>query len=754
MTNRRHFLRSAAASSILSPGIMNQLFAAGMLCGIAAPRAQEASVSFLGTDDTTQGSWKGVYGADGHAIPYKDGKMQGWAKLPDYASLYFVYGYEHWWQEETSDPRALERTDATDGRVAPKRLAFGDRGDKYFIVDVTIKGGAARDVSIYAVDWDRNGMSLLIEAADGHTDEVLHSQNVGGLQEGKYIRYRVKGRVKFKISGANGRGFDYAAVFFDGGQAPSRPADLALNKNAAASSGANPGCVTDGNYLIVPDQSCVWRPDGPQNDWLEVDLGGNVSFNKAGLIQESGEFANRITGYKIQYWNGSSWMDAYSGGECPGLYCADVFPPVTGSKARLLISSARGSAGLRELEIFNTGELAAVPPAPAPLAATVGGDGKIGLLWNKCRWARGYKVKRASRPEGPYETISDAVFGEYFNDEGLVNGEAYYYRVSAFNALGEGPDSRTAVAQPEAPVPMSDPQGSQWKVSANNHDLWYSDGISLIKGILLSQNYGWCAEVVKSDQYRRLATFLNCAIVFDRATGPSSTSPQTTLSAIQALAAASGHPELAHAPVFAWGHSNGTPGPANFAAAYPDRTFGWLAFRNAFFDQLRKPGAYKVPGLVLQGQSDVSYYSDQLASLMHEREQKRCLMAIQVEPGAGHGASGQTLKMVLAFIKDCYEARVPLDIDTTDGPADLIDFSEDQGWLGDNDCLPPSGVQPGARERTGYQVPVIAPYDSYQGYKPRASWMINETMARKWLEFGVTGNLKNWQGHAPTVDGS
>lgn len=61
------------------------LFAAGMLCGIAAPRAHEASVSFLGTDDTTQGSWKGVYGADGHAIPYKDGKMQGWAKLPDYA---------------------------------------------------------------------------------------------------------------------------------------------------------------------------------------------------------------------------------------------------------------------------------------------------------------------------------------------------------------------------------------------------------------------------------------------------------------------------------------------------------------------------------------------------------------------------------------------------------------------------------------------------------------------------------------------
>ncbi len=52
--------------------------------------------------------------------------------------------------------------------------------------------------------------------------------------------------------------------------------------------------------------------------------------------------------------------------------------------------------------------------------------------------------------------------------------------------------------------------------------------------------------------------------------------PQKTLAALTDIAAQSGHPELAHAPVFIFGFSGDAAGPAAMAEVFPDRTLGGI----------------------------------------------------------------------------------------------------------------------------------------------------------------------------------
>ena len=77
------------------------------------------------------------------------------------------------------------------------------------------------------------------------------------------------------------------------------------------------------------------------NEWLEIDLGTNRTFNKTILRQSN---SDRITGYKIQYQKGTEWVDAYTGGPMGTKVRIDTFPPVTASKVRLLVTSVQPGA--------------------------------------------------------------------------------------------------------------------------------------------------------------------------------------------------------------------------------------------------------------------------------------------------------------------------------------------------------------------------------------------------------------------------
>ena len=57
---------------------------------------------FVGTDTTTQGTWKGTYGGDGWAIPNDS------QSIPSYATFAVSNQGNYTWAAVTTDPRALQ----------------------------------------------------------------------------------------------------------------------------------------------------------------------------------------------------------------------------------------------------------------------------------------------------------------------------------------------------------------------------------------------------------------------------------------------------------------------------------------------------------------------------------------------------------------------------------------------------------------------------------------------------------------------
>jgi len=83
------------------------------------------------------------------------------------------------------------------------------------------------------------------------------------------------------------------------------------------------------------------------NQWLEVDFGRNVDFNKT-IVSES---FNRTTSYNIQYWNGSVWINCATGSTL-GANKVDSFNTVNASKVRLYINSITAeSVSINEFEV-------------------------------------------------------------------------------------------------------------------------------------------------------------------------------------------------------------------------------------------------------------------------------------------------------------------------------------------------------------------------------------------------------------------
>jgi titin len=103
---------------------------------------------------------------------------------------------------------------------------------------------------------------------------------------------------------------------------------------------------------------------------------------------------------------------------------------------------------------------ATVPTIPRSLAAAAGSN-EVTLNWvapvsDGGSPTTGYKVYRSTYAGA--ETLLSTVGAVLsYTDPGLTNGQAYYYEVSAVNAVGEGPKPNEASATPTAPPDTTSP---------------------------------------------------------------------------------------------------------------------------------------------------------------------------------------------------------------------------------------------------------------------------------------------------------
>ena len=127
---------------------------------------------------------------------------------------------------------------------------------------------------------------------------------------------------------------------------------------------------------------------------------------------------------------------------------------LTGSTNYLYVVSAVNAAGESLTSTQASATTPTTPPlAPAGLIAT-GAPTQVYLSWLASWSATSYNIKRATAHGGPYTTVATGVTAASYINTNLTNGFAYYYVVSAVNALGEGANSSEVGATPYAtPAP-------------------------------------------------------------------------------------------------------------------------------------------------------------------------------------------------------------------------------------------------------------------------------------------------------------
>lgn len=138
--------------------------------------------------------------------------------------------------------------------------------------------------------------------------------------------------------------------------------NIALNKTATASNVYNDNASYNATKAVDGSTTTRWATnDGIASAWLEIDLGATYTFAKA----VTKEYSNRVASYKIQYWSGSAWKNAFTGTTI-GSVKTDLFTTISATKVRLNIVSVTGTKGpsIYEFSVFGALKSASIAPQP------------------------------------------------------------------------------------------------------------------------------------------------------------------------------------------------------------------------------------------------------------------------------------------------------------------------------------------------------------------------------------------------------
>lgn len=274
-------------------------------------------------------------------------------------------------------------------------------------------------------------------------------------------------------------------------------------------------------------------------------------------------------------------------------------------------------------------------------------------------------------------------------------------------------------------------QKGEGKKEGCTFDLWVPDGIDCVKGIVVISGHGSGQYLYRHPELRRIASELRLAI-FKFVGNPMQRGfwPKSLLyERLKAFGKKSQHPELEHAPLFLYGHSNGTGFSAIFPATEGSRVWAWVSMRPGTTSQVRQPGAAQVPGMIMFGEDDPFFarpsQQKNMAVVETMRKDHGALWHFVVEPGTGHGPGKKSWPLVFSFLRHSWAARVPPDCDPRKGPVTLLPLQQEQGHLGKNWDV----------EKGGYQTLPTAPFASFTEDKTVASWLINAAYAADWQQF-------------------
>jgi alpha-L-fucosidase len=126
--------------------------------------------------------------------------------------------------------------------------------------------------------------------------------------------------------------------------------NLAAGKAAKASSAAGDHTA---DKALDGSGATFWTPaDGAATGWLEVDLGGPMTFDRA-MVQEMITTGQRVEQFALEAWDGQAWKEIT---KATTIGCKRLlrFPEVTTSRVRLRILDSRDTPTIREFGLFKS----------------------------------------------------------------------------------------------------------------------------------------------------------------------------------------------------------------------------------------------------------------------------------------------------------------------------------------------------------------------------------------------------------------
>jgi hypothetical protein len=228
----------------------------GLLIGGGAPASGgggggggTGSAAYSKIDTTTQGTWQGVYGADGYAVAADA------LTLPADTQLTVTGSSQYVWQASTTDVRALQRGGGGDRVMA---AWYGGA----FTIDVNVGGTVPRQIAVYSADYDSSGRQQRFDLVDASSGAVLDTRTISAFTSGQHVVWTVQGHVLIKVTRLAGPNAVVSGVLIGGGSGGSGGGSPAASSATFLASdtvtqGAWKGVYGASGYSITGDASSI-----------------------------------------------------------------------------------------------------------------------------------------------------------------------------------------------------------------------------------------------------------------------------------------------------------------------------------------------------------------------------------------------------------------------------------------------------------------------------------------------------------------
>ena len=348
---------------------------------------------------------------------------------------------------------ALDTAWGGDGVVTVDLGAGDDAGAAVDLApdgDVVVAGTSGGDVAVV-----RLTASGALDAAWGGTGAVTVAVGSGD-DAGRAVAVASDGRVVVAGSSHNGADDDAAVLRFTAAGA----LDAGFSGNGSLTVGVSGDDVAHGLALAADGRILLGGESAGRFLAVAVE-GATVPDVPTGLVAVAGDGAvglswsapgddggAAVTGYVVEVSadGGATWSASSS----PSSTAATVDGLVNGGAYRFRVSAVNG---VGTGDPSDTAVATPVGPPDVPIGlAVVAGDGAVGLSWSAPgddggAAVTGYVVE-VSADGGATWSASSSPSSTAATVDGLVNGGAYRFRVSAVNGVGTGDPSDTAAAVP------------------------------------------------------------------------------------------------------------------------------------------------------------------------------------------------------------------------------------------------------------------------------------------------------------------